>query len=531
MNDKPYYDGNKREYVLNVDTSSLEVLSALKDLPGARIDMDRNRVTGGIDAVAAAAHRLSCPPPGPHRDIKNLWVIPKGEMRPYQLQGVNDCLSILSFSPGVLLADDVGLGKTRQAIGVVQARGGRVFVVCPASVRETWRAELARVVPGEKIAILGPPSEKRYREEWHAAEAATYVITSYELANSAFDLAFAASLPRTMIIDEAHLLCGRESKRANKIAGIAAMCDARIGLTATPLWSRPRDLWKLFQIIVGGTTLGTAYNFDVAYCGGRPGEYGGILNDGITRADELRLRIGYYTVRRTKAQVLPELPPLSRQVHWVDPDPKAHAAFIKALAEGGNGATANALIAALEGKMQTAVDLCVNAPDKRFLCATWLKEHAYELCKRIEAVGVPCLVITGDMNHRARQQTIDSVKLMKCGLVATIDSIGVGVDGLQHIASYGVAHALDYVPLKTIQLEGRLDRLGQKSPVLWNYIAMRETMDERVIKTCIEKLDQFREAMKIGTTDKERKLRDAFDDTVDDPQAHEKALLALYDAL
>lgn len=530
MNSEPIYDGRKREYKLAIDPNDLETLTALKELPGARVDATAKCVLGSLDAIAAAAFRLNRPLPKPAGQ-RQAWRISDDTMRPYQLRGIEEMLAKLEYSPGVLLADDVGLGKTRQAVVAAKLLGGRTFVVCPASVRETWRAELNRVAPNTKISILGPPSEKKYRDEWHAAKDSDYVITSYELATSAFDIAFEALLPRVMIVDEAHLLCGRESKRANKINEIAAMCDKRIGMTATPLWSRPRDLWKLFQIIVGGATLGTAYNFDMAYCGGMPGEYGGIENSGITRADELRLRIGYYTVRRTKAEVLPELPPLARQVHWVDPDPKAHGALIKALVDGGNGATANALIAALEGKMATTVELCVNAPEKRFLCATWLKDHAHELGKRIEAAGVPCLVITGDMSHRGRQQIIDSAKLMKCGIVATIDSIGVGVDGLQHVASYGVAHAIDYVPLKMVQLEGRLDRLGQKSPVLWNYVAMRESMDERVIKTCVDKLDQFRETMKPGTTEKERKLRDTFDDTFDDPKVHERALLALYEAL
>jgi SNF2 family DNA or RNA helicase len=99
---------------------------------------------------------------------------------------------------------------------------------------------------------------------------------------------------------------------------------------------------------------------------------------------------------------------------------------------------------------------------------------------------------------------------------------------LQHVASNGIMHAIDPVPLKLIQTEGRLDRIGQKEPIQWTYMALRDSADELVIHLAVEKLDQFRESVPGATN---TGLSDALAPPAVSEEDAKKALQKLYAAL
>lgn len=448
-------------------------------IPGLRVSRGVGR--GSIDAVAAAAHAMS-------REVSVPMYVPLiasglDSLRPYQREGVARIVEILKQNGGAILADDMGLGKTRQAITVARllVGGGRVIVLCPASVRETWRKEVGG---SSALAILGPPSSPHYKSDWDIAPHASIIVTSYELADRAFDAAFPNTAPTIMILDEAHMLRGRDAKRAKKALNIARLTPYRLALTGTPMWDRPRDLYKLLDLLHGSQTWGTWHSFDSRYCAGKFDQWGGWDNRGLTNADELRLRLSYYMVRRTKAEVAAELPKFVRQTLWIEPVPKAVQAFQAAMVRRAPGDTYQALRATLEGKMDACIELAAQAG--KFLLLTWLKEHARHMHERLPN----SLLITGDIPHQERQARIDAARRDGLGIVATIDSVGTGVDGLQHVASVGITHAIDFVPIKLMQAEARLDRIGQANPITWYYVAMRETMDQMVVEQVVEKLKQ-----------------------------------------
>jgi superfamily II DNA or RNA helicase len=166
----------------------------------------------------------------------------------------------------------------------------------------------------------------------------------------------------------------------------------------------------------------------------------------------------------------------------------------------------DALAVTLVAKMKTTVDAMVEAGCS--LVFTWQKEHARRIADMAAEEDVACVVITGDESHKEREERVAFAAKTGCSVVATIDSLGTGVDGLQYIDGMNtvIFHAIDYVPIKMAQAEGRLHRIGAKKAVTALYIVMEDTVDASTLDVVVEKLSQWHEVMgsdniaALGTT-------------------------------
>lgn len=461
-------------------TAPLDPDRDIENIPG--LNSDGSKVYGPWDAVEVYLQRGSAKfvRPKDVRTIPNLATV-LDELRPFQQRGVSWILNMWKHVGSALLADEMGLGKTAQVItaaSIVSLHNH--LVVCPRSVCMTWEREIAKWgAKNPKVQIL------RTRDEAATARPsrASWTIISYEL------LPYLASHSyTTVIIDEAHNFAGRKAKRGKRLEHFCALAENRIGITGTPIWSRPRDYWMLFRVLFG-STFGNSFDFDIAYCGGQLNEHGGLDNKSATRIPELKFRTRFYQLRRMKKNVASEMPELTRTVRWLDADPKATAAMKSAYLHRNKGAQYRALAATLEAKMIPAMEAAADA--KQFLLFTWQKKHAQYMQQELEKNGTPCHLITGDVSPKKRNALIALAAKQRHGIVCTIDTLKEGVDGLQHVASVAIFHALDFVPLKLLQAEKRLDRLGQKSPVTIIYLCLRESMDEWVNETVVQKLAQW----------------------------------------
>lgn len=408
----------------------------------------------------------------------------------------------------------MGLGKTVQTIGTWNSlsRPVPLLVVAPASVRRGWVREFLKWA-GIKATLVETGAQAKA-----VSPDTQVVITSYELAKK-LNPKYTAHM---LVIDEAHLLRGRMAGRSRTMLEISKLCSYKLALTGTPMWSRPRDFWMLFKILFG-YRFGTADEFDYAYCGASVNQWGGKENKGATRLGELKLRLPYVMLRRTKEQVASELPSFTRVVRWVSgtkPATKSLEAFaLKQLS------FADALNATLDAKLDAAIEAAMSAG--KFLLITWQKEHARILHEKLNEEGYPCEIITGDYSHAEREAAIDRARAAGSSVVCTIDSTNAGVDGLQHVASTAIFHALDYVPIKLAQMEARLHRIGQSQPVTAVYIAMEDSADSFVVSTVLDKLDQWKATMGADATA-------SMGDTMGAPQVGKSeadALAAIYAAM
>src|SRR5262245_38996336 len=123
-----------------------------------------------LDAQASAFARLLKLSGDPDEAFKSAVALADG-LFPHQIEGV----AFLLGRRRAILADDMGLSKTRQAIVSLRhlTPGGPRLVVCPASVKRNWAREIAVVSPGSPVLIVEGSAPVAPTGEW--------VIVNYDI--------------------------------------------------------------------------------------------------------------------------------------------------------------------------------------------------------------------------------------------------------------------------------------------------------------------------------------------------------------
>jgi hypothetical protein len=246
----------------------------------------------------------------------------QASLRPYQEDGYQWAVRLASAGMGGCLADDMGLGKTLQALGVLLARsaGGPALVIAPTSVCGNWLAETQRFAPSLNARIYSEAGESERQALINDAGPQDLLIVSYTLLQLAQER-FAGRTWHTLIADEAQAIKNAAAKRSQAVFELNA--DFRLALTGTPVENRLGDLWSIMRFANPGL-LGTVNRFNERFAG--PIE----RNRDRDAQHVLKRLIGPFVLRRTKAEVLQELPPRTELILAVTPD-AAEAAHYEAL--------------------------------------------------------------------------------------------------------------------------------------------------------------------------------------------------------
>lgn len=228
-----------------------------------------------------------------------------GELRPYQLKGYSWMAFLTSLGFGVCLADDMGLGKTVQTLALIKHHRDMgdlrpVLLVCPTSVLENWRLEIARFFPD--MTMYTHYGRGRLRDERfsRAAAGAMVVLTSYSLLVR--DAAILQKIDWVgVVLDEAQNIKNPETHQAR--AARSMKSEWRAVLTGTPIENHVGDLWSIMEFLMPGM-LGTRKGFRSEYV--KP------IQESRDRAlmDALRRQVGPLIMRRMKTDrdIAPELP-------------------------------------------------------------------------------------------------------------------------------------------------------------------------------------------------------------------------------
>ncbi len=481
-------------------------LRATQDIPGLKQDVAKSRVYGSIDAIAAACSRLGLDSP----DEDWLGGLPErnGLLKEYQREGVDVLLHNLRTEGGALLCDEQGLGKTRTAIATAQhLLGEKQRVLIIAHSRWGFAEELKRYLNLDptQVAVLGPTSSG-YRKEWEKAPAARWVITSAEMAPKVFPKAFSTSYPALLVLDEAHKWRDPKGPQQRLLKDLRAVVPFRLAMTGTPA-DKNKHYWQLMDLVLPGR-FGSFHAFSKVYCNGHMDEQNHWDADGSSNEEELKLRLSYYMVRREQKDVLTELPAMTLNPVWVDPDGSARAGLQKAMAKAIP--FAKGLESALKCKMPEAVRRAADA--RRFLLLTWRKDHAEQMWEQLKGLGLNPQLIHGEVPEPERIKRIAFCEANGEGLVATGDSVGTGLN-LQKVASYGILHALSYVPADMLQRLKRLHRMGQTEPVRWDILAARGSADVLVIRKVLPKIEA---QLKVLGGSAGKELASALEETSED---------------
>ncbi|MFO0624983.1 MAG: SNF2-related protein [Polyangiales bacterium] len=250
------------------------------------------------DALTALRGRLRA------QAVSDDALVPQGlqtTLRPYQRQGLAWLQFLHALGAGGVLADDMGLGKTVVTLALLLWRKERdgaapSLVVAPTSVAGNWVREAARFAPALRVLLLHGPKRAREAEEIAAADV---VVTTYALLRRDLPLLQGVRF-RTVVLDEAQQVknAGAQSTQAAR----ALDAESRVALTGTPVENRLGELWSIMDLCNPGM-LGSARSFASKY------ERAIIAQPGGEAAERLRALVRPFVLRRTKREVLTDLPP------------------------------------------------------------------------------------------------------------------------------------------------------------------------------------------------------------------------------
>uniref|UniRef100_A0A0C9S052 Chromatin-remodeling ATPase INO80 n=1 Tax=Fopius arisanus TaxID=64838 RepID=A0A0C9S052_9HYME len=185
----------------------------------------------------------------------------KGNLKGYQLKGMNWLANLYDQGISGILADEMGLGKTVQSIAFLchvaerYSVWGPFLIISPASTLHNWQQEMARFVPMFKVVpYWGNPQERKIlRQFWdtkdlHTKEASFHVvITSYQLVIADYKY-FNRIKWQYMILDEAQAIKSTNSMRWKLLLGFS--CRNRLLLSGTPIQNSMAELWALLHFIM-----------------------------------------------------------------------------------------------------------------------------------------------------------------------------------------------------------------------------------------------------------------------------------------
>lgn len=499
-----------------------------KATPGMRWDGVRRAWTGYVDAVDAAARRIMAqgirildvgllPDPSKPRGVV-LAAMATSDLRPYQKEGVEFLVG--NSAEGAFLADEVGLGKTLTGIRAARALRGRTIIVVPNFLKSVWTTGLEGDKsldpptppgwPGMNVLVLKgtttvPPADlgakklsKTARDslalvdKLKAPSEIDIVIINYDILYAWVDVLLAWE-PKTMIMDEAHVLMGDKSRRTRAAERLRSAIPNRMMLSATPMTSRPRDLWAPVNVLSEGR-FGAPFPYFKKHCAAFQERVSAdriVWNTkGSSELPELHRRLQFFMLRRTKEDVGMQLPPRTRQIIEVEVERRFQLSMAVALQN--DESMRRALDMAADGKLGDVAQLALGHAQEgnKVVIGTWRKAVAEELANALRGADIDARVITGDVNEKKRKEILDAQPAVIC---ATLDSMGMGLD--LSFANVGICAELHYVPSKLVQWEGRLHRFRQKRPTLFQYVIATGTADELIRDMVIKKMHTFKDGV------------------------------------
>jgi SNF2 family DNA or RNA helicase len=229
----------------------------------------------------------------------------KEMLLPYQQEG----LRFLQKAGSSILGDQMGLGKTPQALALAESLGLHTLILCPAALRHQWASEISKFTSSTCSIIAG--SAKVRQAAWgHPND--HYKICGYDTLRGFADLDAAKTYCKAglVIYDEITKLKNWKAQRTKAISTLQPYF--KIGLTGTPIENSLPEFYQIFRI-VAPSLLGSYVQFSERYLiieeqGNRWHRWKEVV--GTKNLDILKEKIAPKFLRRERDEVL-DLPPTS----------------------------------------------------------------------------------------------------------------------------------------------------------------------------------------------------------------------------
>lgn len=445
----------------------------------------------------------------------------------HQIEGID----FLKKARKAILADVPGLGKTLQSVAAAYQKTKGGVVLCPASLKVNWAREILEVDDDAHVVILDGGSVYEY----HQGEGSQWLIVNYDILDREDIKKKVRWLNgRTMILDEAHYIKSRTTKRTKAALELVADAPYVFLLTGTPVMNRPEELYTLLRAI--DHPLGQKwFNYVKRYCGARKVEFyrtvkderGRVMYDrynqpvkrkysfldtsGATNLDELNRKLENVYLRRTKEVLGDKLPAkiisnieVTLNKEWQKAYQSTWHDYLEYLRNAPEGVDKPSIInaqlaqhiielnklkqVASLGKVERVVEDVLNVVEQgeKVLVFTQYTETLKTLVTQLRTKKVKVVKIDGSDSLQNRQKAVDAIQDGDATvLVGNIKAAGIGLN--LYAASQVRFIDMEWTPALHDQAEDRAHRYGQERQVNVYYYIAKDTVDEDIVDLLAKK--------------------------------------------
>ena len=417
-----------------------------------------------------------------------------GELRPFQQEG----LAFLMQHDRCLLADEMGLGKTVQALSYLASTDSfPALVIPPAHLTRNWQEEASRFLRlhGEKPRIHVIKGLKPYV----LPEADVYIM-HYLLLRG-----WKETLPtlgfKAVIFDEVQELRHTGTEKYSAASLLSESCERVIGLSGTPIYNTGGEIWNVINIL-DYHFLGDWESFSREWCYG----YGNAI---VVKPQLLGdyLRQEGLMLRRTKQEVLKELPPKRRAVQELDWNDKLYAQLMAPVLPDvvrwkTDGTLTTSARAMLEESISQHVRQATGVAKAPYVCQfvralldsgekvlLFAHHHAVMDTYKQELKHYRPGFITGRETITAKADAVERFMSGKTDVLCISLRAASGLN-LQR-ATCVVFGELDWSPAVHSQAEDRAHRMGQEDSLLCYYLVAPQGSDAAMQEALGLKVSQF----------------------------------------
>ena len=417
-------------------------------------------------------------------------------LRPYQLDGFKWLKTLAKFNFGGILADDMGLGKTIEIIAFLESDlvNKPSLIVCPMSLVYNWENECEKWNFSSEVKLIIGSSDDRENiiNNIDENKKAIY-ITSYDSLRRDFDL-YKNSF-RFVIADEAQYIKNQYAQKSEAIKSIKS--DINYALTGTPIENGLADLWSIFDFLMPG------YLSNYSYFKSRYESL--IQHDDIEALTMLKRRVSPFILRRTKKDVLKDLPDKIEDYYYCKmslEQKKIYDSYVLKLKDDINNGGNNilALLTRLRQicitpelilqdkfdntKINMAVELIKTSIDSghRLLVFSQFSQSFPIISKELEKMNIRHFILDGITKAKARIEMVSEFNSNE-DIKVFIISLKAGGTGLNLVGADTVIH-LDpwWNSSAEAQATDRAYRIGQTKNVTVIKLICKDTIEEKVIE-------------------------------------------------